>query len=233
MLLRFASASLGALLLFAACGGDGSDYPDDREDDAYDLEAMALEDGDLPQGVEQRQAQSFDNAEWAEAFPNADEDQLEVRKNQLDAQGRVKGFVAIFTWDAPIEHLGRPYQYTSHSTLFVDTSKAIDSMTKFCDLPIDGTNPLKELRVPRMADGSVGFQVSEKLENFGESIDTVVCFRTGRIVHAVVQSGLEGTADTGLSVRLARRMLAHVDDAFAQDAADSDDDDEGDPTPGS
>jgi len=41
-----------------------------------------------------------------------------------------------------------------------------------------------------------------------------VCFRTGRLVHAVTQGGLEGTQDPELSIALARRMLERVNEAF-------------------
>ena len=43
----------------------------------------------------------------------------------------------------------------------------------------------------------------------------MVCFRTGRIVHAVAQNGLEGTEDIALGVRIATRMYELVRTVFA------------------
>ena len=42
-----------------------------------------------------------------------------------------------------------------------------------------------------------------------------ICFRTGRIVHGVVQSALDGAQDIGLVVNMAQAMLTQVDNTFA------------------
>lgn len=203
--------ALGAMFLFAACD-DGPGYNRKWGDDDYDLEAMALQDDDMPSGIQRQEERGFDNEEWSGAFGA---DDPEARKNQLDAQGRLRNFVAFFSWDDPIQHLGRTVSITSQSTLYVDEKAASDAARKYaCGLLIDDRDPLDEFNVPRLADQAVGFFVTQDQENFGKSVDTAICFRTGRVLHAVVQSGLEGTEDIGLGVKLAKRMLARVDAVY-------------------
>ncbi len=228
MLLRALPFALGAALLFAACGSS-TEYNTDRDFSDDELEAMALTDDEMPAGVFAQDRQAFTNEDWAAEFPNIqDEDGLAVQKTALDSQGRVTGFRTILAWESPIAHLGRPYLYRTHSTVFADVAAAKAAVGLYCDLPIDDTSPLKEFRVPKIGEESVGLQVTEELPDFGASVDTIVCFRTGRIVHSVIQSGLDGTSDISLSVRLARRMLAHVEDALSGKSAESG---EGDATP--
>lgn len=202
----------GTLLLLAGCGGDGgTTYSTNWGDDDYDLEAMSLREADVPDGYLEQDQIEFNNDEWAEVLDDVDP---EAKLRQLEATGRIRNFIKIFARERPLEHLGRPYQFTSHSTLFATPEQAAESVDKFCDVPIDETNPVEDFEVPDLGDQSSGFSVSEQLENFGESIDTVVCFRTGRVVHAVVQSGLEGTHDQQLSIDLARSMLGNVEAYF-------------------
>jgi hypothetical protein len=209
MVLRVAPL-LGVLVLVAvACGGRS--YPTNRDDESYDLEAMSLAEEDLPDGFLARDFQSFDNDQWAAILDDVDP---ESKKSQLDAQGRVRNLISIFSWDNPAEHLGRPYQITSHSTLYGSADDASASLRQLCDLPLNEQNPTTNFNVPRIGNEAEGFTMIEQIPNFGQSVDTVVCFRTGRIVHAVVQSGLEGTSDVGLSVRLAERLLKRVNDAY-------------------
>ncbi|MBI5949737.1 MAG: hypothetical protein HY875_16485 [Chloroflexi bacterium] len=218
MLFRALPFALGATLLFAACGS-GTSYNTDRDFSEDELEAMALTDDDMPAGVFAQDATAFTNEDWAAEFPSVqDEDGLALQATALDSQGRVAGFRTILAWDSPIAHLGHPYLYRTHSTVFSTVEKAREAIALYCDLPIDETNPLKEFAVPKIGEESVGLQVAEELPDFGTSVDTIVCFRTGRIVHSVVQSGLEGTSDISLSVRLAERMLAHVDAVLAGEA---------------
>jgi hypothetical protein len=209
MLFRAGLLVLGISLLAAGCGG--STYHTNRADDAYDLEAMALTDADLPAGIAEKQARSFDNEEWANVL---DDVNPEAKKNQLDALGRLRSAAKVFSWETPLEHLGRSYQITSQSTLFTSVKAAQDSLKKLCDLPIDDKNPIEEFKVSGVGDEAAGFFVIEQLPNFGTSIDTAICFRTGRIVHAIVASGLDGTQDIGGGVRLAKKMLIHIDAAF-------------------
>lgn len=203
--------ALGAMLVLAACD-DGPSYDKKWGDDEYDLEAMVLTDDDMPAGILRQQERSFDNSEWSEVFGA---DDPELKKNQLDAQGRLRNFVAYFAWDEPIQHLGRTISVTSQSTLYVDEQAARDAIRKYaCGLLIDDKDPLEEFQAPRLADQSVAFFVVQEQENFGKTVDTAICFRTGRVVHAVMQTGLEGTEDVSLGVKLARRMLARVNPVF-------------------
>ncbi len=221
MLLRALPFVLGAALLFAACGSS-TEYDTDRDFSDDELEAMALTDKDMPAGVFGQDWAAFTNEDWAAEFPSVqDEEGLAIQQTALDGQGRVTGFRTILSWESPIAHLGRPYLYRTHSTVFADVAAAREAVALYCDLPIDETSPMKEFQVPKIGEESVGLQVMEELPDFGTSVDTVVCFRTGRIVHSVVQSGLEGTSDVSLSVRLARRMLTHVEDALSGKSADS------------
>ena len=94
-----------------------------------------------------------------------------------------------------------------------------------CGIQANEKDPVTEFKVSKIGDQSAGFYMVGSLQDFGDLIETTVCFRTGRIVHAVIQQGLDGTQDIALSVRLAHKMLAHVDDAFdAMPKKDSKDD---------
>jgi len=219
MLLR-ASALLigGACLLLAACDS-GSNYDTDGADDDYDLQNMTLRNEDLPEGVQIVNAAEFTNDEWAQAFDTGDPD---AKRNQLDAQGQIRNYIAFFTWENPAQYLGRFISITTHSTLFTDDASASEAERKsVCGLLVADADPVDEFNVPKIGDDAVGFFVTtpdfavaiteDVSVNFGTSVDTAVCFRTGRILHAVVQTGLDGTQDVGLSMNLAKRMLDRVE----------------------
>jgi hypothetical protein len=204
------AAAVGLALVFASCGSNS--YPTRLADEKYDLEAMALQAGDLPEGFEKKQSASFDNEEWSQVFQNEDP---EAKKRQLDAQGRVRNFIAIFSWeDAAVLHLGKPISLTAESTLFVDEKAASESTRTLCGLLMDDKDPIREFSVPRIGNQGSGFFVEGKQENYGKTIETNVCFRTGRIVHVISQSGLDGTQDVALSVSLAKKMLRRIDLVF-------------------
>lgn len=218
-----ATLVVSALPVLAACGGDGgANYDVDWGDDEFDLAAMSLREPDVPEGYLEQDQVEFANDEWAEIL---DEEDPEAKLRQLDALGRIRNSITVFSWENPLEHLGRPYQFASHSTLFATPEQAIESVNTFCDVPIDETNPVEDFEVPKLGDQSSGFSVSEQLDNFGESIDTIVCFRTGRVVHAIVQSGLEGTHDQELSIDLAKKMLQNVDAYFKGEPLPEEDED--------
>ena len=212
-----AAAVAGAALLLAACGGSAS-YPENRGDDSYPLDAMMLTDSDMPVGIARADERAFDNAEWSDAFNTPDPD---ATKALLDGQKRVRSYVAFFTWDNPQEHLGKVISITSQSTLYEDEASARKSLREnrfsACGLLVQesDTAAATQFAVPKLGDESVGMLMTQQQQQLGKSVDTIVCFRTGRIVHAVQQTGLDGTQNIGLSVKLAQAMLAHVDDAFA------------------
>ena len=197
--------------LFAACGDEG--FTADRPDDTYVLQNMLLDAIDLPIPMEQSATNTFDNAGWAQLFNVED---IDAKRNQLDARRRIVGSVRVFSWDDPIQHLGGPTLITVHSTLYEDIPAAEDSMSLFCGMPIDeSTAPeVVEFWVEGIGEQSQGLILAQPPTEIGILLDTVVCFRTGRIVHAVVQNGLEGTQDVGLNLRMAERMLERVRAAF-------------------
>jgi hypothetical protein len=206
------AGGLGWFLLRA--DDDGSSYPVALEDDAYDLEAMILRNADMPAGIELVQRTEFDNESWASLL---DRDDPEGRLAQLEAQERVRGFVAYYTWPGgPIRHLGRTLSITSQSTLYGSEEAAKDSIAgrALCGLFLNPNADARDFAVPDIADESVGFFVTEVDDDLGKSVETVICFRTGRIVHGVIQSGLDGTQDIGLVVRLAQRLLTRVENAY-------------------
>lgn len=214
--------------LFGGDDGDGSrSYPTDFDPDDLDLEAMALRDEDMPErGLQELVSDTFTNAEWANAFasqlPETDPEQKQV---QLDAQGRLLGYLRLFAWDVPIEHLGRTQQVESHSVVYVDEEAASDAMRfHACGLLVAGDQLLDPFEVPELGSESTGFFYETPIDPFGKFVDTVVCFRTGRVLHAVVQNGLDGTQDTEVSVQLARRMLSYVDAAFSGESAEETED---------
>ena len=204
-------------VLSATCGGGGRVYPVDLPDDAFDLEAMALREEDMPDaGLRLQFADTFSNEEWAEVFENFLGDPPADRKlTQLEAQGRVLGYVAYFSWEEPIRHLGQPRSIESTTTIYRDTAAASEAMrARACGLVIGDDEPLEPFDVPHLGDEAVGFYRYQEEEPFGTYVETIVCFRTGRLVHAVTQGGLEGTQDPELSIALARRMLERVNEAF-------------------
>ena len=199
---------LGATLLFSACD-DGRTYPE-KGDDQYDLASMALREDDLPAGFTQQDIgeAEFTNEQWAEFYGV---DDVEAKLAQLKAQSRIRSHVTTFQ---PKE-LGRVFSITAVSTVYETDKAAAESSTKFaCGLPIDDKQPLEPFGVPAIGQASNGFFVSNTSQSGLRTVDTTVCFRTGRVLHAVQQTGLPGTEDVALAVRLAQRMEGHVDDTF-------------------
>jgi len=206
-----------AVLLLAASCADSRSYATGKSDDDYPLDAMMLVDSDLPAGIARTDEKGFANDEWASVFPAEDTD---ATKTTLDGQQRIRNHIAFFTWENPQEHFGKVLSITSQSTLYKDEASASKSLHEYrfgaCGLILteQDASRAEAFAVPRLGNDAVGLFISQQQETLGTSIDTVVCFRTGRIVHAVVQTGLDGTQDVALSVTLAERMLAHVQAAL-------------------
>ena len=224
------SAFVLVVLTLAACT-QGRDYPTNRGDEEYDLTAMSLIDADLPDGMASIGGGLLDNLKWAETFNPVDEKEMDALVNQLVAQGRLTAFVTQFAWfepgaqslrDAILPHLGQPHLFTVQSTLYTEEKLAVDSTRSLCGIQANERDPVEEFKVPAIGDQSAGFYSVGKLGDFGKLIETTVCFRTGRIVHAVIQQGLQGTQDIPLSVRLAQKMLGRVNDSFDGKAPPSD-----------
>ena len=200
----------GVALLAAGCGDNGGGYPDGLANDAYDLEAMSLQAEDLPPGFEKQTPGEFENEAWAAIFQT---DDVEAKLRQLEAQGRLRNYVSLF---GP-KGLGPVLAVTAISTLYEDAGAAERSLREFaCGLPIEANVQLEPLLVPELGDGASGFLVRQFEENAPTFVDTTVCFRTGRVVHAIQATSVAGVEDIGFVIRLAERMLARTDAAFAK-----------------
>jgi len=210
MRLRVLTLLLLSIPVLAACNS-GRTYPSNKGDDEYDLAAMALRETDMPRGFTAQPIDdaSFDNERWAnEVFDTSDP---EAKQAQLDAQGRLTNHVAAF---AP-PGLGKILSITAVSTLYTNEKAAEEAIDRFaCGLPIDEKTPLTPFITPKIADQSTGFFVSQDSGSGLTFIDTTMCFRTGRIVHAFQQTSLPGVEDIAAAVRLADRWLVHIDAAF-------------------
>ncbi|PFG73048.1 hypothetical protein [Tepidiforma thermophila] len=200
----------GLALLAAGCGDNGGGYPDGLANDAYDLAAMSLLAEDLPPEFEKQTPGEFENEAWAAIFQT---DDVEAKLRQLEAQGRLRNYVSLF---GP-KGLGPVLAVTAISTLYEDAGAAERSLREFaCGLPIEANVRLEPQLVPAIGDGASGFLVRQFEEDAPTFVDATVCFRTGRVVHAVQATSVAGVEDIGFVIRLAERMLARTDAAFAK-----------------
>ncbi len=223
LLIAAIGAGLGYVLL---SGDDGENYPLNLGDDAYNLEAMGLREADMPQGIVLSQPLQeelafgtvvgegieFSNADWAMVL---DQEDPEAKENQLNALGRVRNHVRFFEAN-PLRY-GYPVQYSTQSTLFDDVDSAVESLRTDCDTSRDLSLPVNDLTIKKIGDQSTAFYVLSPTDEVGNIIETVICFRTGRLVHSVTQQGFEGTEDLGIAINLAIVMLDHVEDTFEND----------------
>lgn len=206
-------AALG-LGLLSACATEEEAFRADLPDDAYPLEAMLLSLDDLPIAMDNANTNTFDNPSWAQLF---NEENLRGKITQLDARGRVTGAMREFSWSGSFA-LGGPAFITVQSTLYSDVEAAEDSLSLFCGALVDerGATDFTEFWVASIGDGAQGLLLGEQVEGLGRLVKTMVCFRTGRVVHAVAQNGLDGSQDIALSVRIAHRMYDQVRTVFAE-----------------
>ena len=203
-------AALG-LVLLAACASE-QEFATELPDDAYPLEDMLLDLDDLPLRMDDQNTSTFDNGDWAQLF---DVDDLRGKVNQLEARGRINAAVREFSWTSAFPLAG-PWFITVQSTLYTDVDAARDSLSLFCGTVTDErtATDVSEFWVADIGDGVQGLVLGEQVEGPGRIVETIVCFRTGRVVHAVLLQGLDGSEDIALSVRIARRMYEHVSAVF-------------------
>ena len=203
-------AALG-LALLAACASE-QEFATELPDDAYPLEDMLLDLDDLPLRMDDQNTSTFDNGDWAQLF---DVDDLRGKVNQLEARGRINAAVREFSWTSAFPLAG-PWFITVQSTLYTDVDAARDSLSLFCGTVTDErtATDVSEFWVADIGDGVQGLILGEQVEGPGRIVETIVCFRTGRVVHAVLLQGLDGSEDIALSVRIARRMYEHVSAVF-------------------
>ena len=216
---------------------DGDSYPN-QDDDEYDLEAMRLRDPDMPAGFQWTNSVEFTNEEWVPLFFSEEEladpegiaPELEAKRRQFDAEGRIRNLLSVYQ----SEELGRTLGIFSISTLYEDDDKAADSLTLYCGLPVDQSRnlELRPIDLPEVGDESAGFIADGVMSNPLYS-ETTFCFRTGRIVHAISLASLPGIEDIALAVRLAEDMEDRVQAYYdgeepPPDANEEQDDDEDD-----
>jgi hypothetical protein len=200
---------MGTVVLAVGCAEERS-YPETLADDAHNLGAMSLQGEDLPAGFEKQSPGEFANEAWAAIM---DEEDVEARLRQLEAQGRLRNYVSLF---GP-RGLGPVLGVTAISTLYADAGAAERSLREYaCGLPIDATVQLEPLLVPALGDGTSGFLVRQFEDGAPTFVDATICFRTGRVVHAIQTTSLTGAQDIAFLVRLAERMKARTDVAFAE-----------------
>jgi hypothetical protein len=227
MMLLVLSALIAGLIAFVTRDDDeAQDYPVSLANDDYDLAAMAIRNRDTPAGLELVGSLGFDNTDWAILLDEADP---EPRLAQLEAQQRVRNHVSVFAWEpGGSARLGEVLNLLSQSTLYETEEAAAEAIrgSALCGLNIPLTSPVEDFSVPTIADQSVGFYVEADTvvidvdevtqeQTVARIIETVVCFRTGRIVHGVVQRAWDGSQDPNFVIGLARDMLTHVDNSFA------------------
>ncbi len=202
-------------------------FPSNRGDDDYVLDYMTLRQSDVPAGMALRAAQTFDNSEWAQAKAEDIEDDVEVARllKQVESTGRIRNFVSLFGWtEAKSARFGAGLRLTAQSTLYDSEESARDSVTgqELCGLLLNEEDAIEEFSVPRIGDEATGFSIVTIDDSVGRSVDTVVCFRTGRIVHGVIQTSFDGAQDLSLVIRLAQKMLHRVDETFDGNPAEAD-----------
>jgi hypothetical protein len=203
---------------------EGPTYGVRMDSEDYDLDSMAVRVADIPSGLVLSDRLTFTNEEWAYALDNVDP---EARLPQLEAQKRVRGTLSLFEWeDGFTQHLAETLALLSQSTIYESEDAASEAIagSALCGLRLNDTAPIDEFNVPKIGDEAVGFFVISNDEQVGTSIDTVVCFRTGRIVHGVVQSAFEGAQDIGFVIDLARDMQRYTADTFEGTVIPADED---------
>lgn len=213
----------GAILLIlasAAACDDSQDFPVYEDDAEYNLGAMSLAPEDLPSGWVQVIDDEFDNETTAVQFVDELEPDIEeavaALQRQLEAKGRKKAHVTVYQREDPAAALADYSIIYSQSTLFSDPDSARSSLREVCDLQqYTSAQELRDLLVPAIGEGAVGFEVTLSDPNSGiVTRDTVVCFRTGRIVHSVVTSGFGGSEDFRSTYAYAARMEDRVAAAY-------------------
>jgi len=217
MAFRITAAGLACLLLIAvaAACGNGRSYTTTKADSSYNLGAMALQQNDMPSGLaEQQVIHDYDNNAWAKIMGATDE--AAEAKDLTDNVGRVRSYVSAFS--AP--EIQKIYEVIGISTLYTTVDKAEKQAAGYCGVPAADAAPADTARfsVPKLGDEATGFFVTEQRADASGNpqtfTDTTLCFRTGRILHAVQTTSVPGAEDIATTVRLAQAMLGHVNDTF-------------------
>jgi hypothetical protein len=214
MVLRLSALLLGALVLLAAAAcSDGRSYSTTRPDKDYDLAAMALTAEEMPAGLTPAvlTQHEYANADWVTTLrgaqildPSGDE---KTQEKQLDDEGRIRSWVSVYQPGG----LQRIIGVTTVSTLYRSANAAQTAMEKqLCGLPLSSAQETAPLAVPVLADASTGFQTVAS----GGLVDSTLCFRTGRILHAIQETNVPGTEDFGALVQMGENMVQRVNGVF-------------------
>ena len=233
MLMALATLVVGLVVFLTREEKQG--FPANRNEADYDLPAMALRNTDLPSGMELFGRVAFDNEKWADIVGG---DDPETKLAQLNASGRIRNNVNIFRWaddTTGTRHFGETISLIAQSTVFNTVESAKESISgragstlkPFCGLAVNDQNEIRDFPVPKIGDQSAGFRVISLDEPLrisqdiaipiGTGIETVVCFRTGSVVHGIIQNARQGGDDIALVVGLAQRMLERAKNEFAGD----------------
>jgi hypothetical protein len=210
MLLRFSALAMAGLVLFgvAACTSSRN-YSMTRPDKDYDLAAMALTEQEMPGGLKPAVLNQHDysNADWVATLRTAQiidpSGDATKQTKQLDDEGRISNWVSVYS----AASLGRIIGVTTVSTLYKTAGQADTAMAKdLCGLPLDTTQQTAPLAVPRMADATSGFQTVAN----GGLVNSTLCIRTGRIIHAIQETNVPGTEDFAALIQMGEDMVTRV-----------------------
>lgn len=222
-----ALAVSAGLVAFALNGDDDPDYGANLAEGDFDLESMQLRNADLPSGMVLLASAEASNEEWATGFVQEGEDPAPVVR-QLEALGRLRGHRSLYSWEDPSKHAGERLFVTSLSTLYTDEKAAADSMTgtNYCGVPVDPNDlsgQITEFPLSGLGESAVGYQITHPIPIaqgvYERFVETVVCFRTGALLHVVWESSLSGGVDIGGTYRLAKEMNDRIDETFEGKAA--------------
>lgn len=202
-----AAAVVVVALVIVAQDDEGRAYPD-RRDEEFDLEAMRLTEEDLPPGFAAGQSFEFSNEDWAGIL---NEEDPESAQRGLEAEGRLRNLLSVYE----SEQLGATLGIFSISTVYTDDVSASRSLGLYCGLPVPQTRDIRAraLAVPPIGEESTGF-IADGVMSSETYKEATMCFRTGRVVHAISLASIPGVEDVALAVRLAQKMETRVNDYY-------------------
>ncbi|HKS91340.1 MAG TPA: hypothetical protein VJQ83_05375 [Tepidiformaceae bacterium] len=214
MLLRLSALAMaGIVLLGVAACSSARTYSTTRADKDYDLAAMALTEQEMPGGLAPAvlNQHEYNNTDWVATLRNAQiidpSGNQDTQTKQLDSEGRVRNWVSVYS---PAS-LGRIIGVTTVSTLFKTANDANKAMNgELCGLPVSTSQQTAPLSVPKLADASTGFQTVAQ----GGLVDSTLCIRTGRIIHAIQEASVPGTEDFAALVQMGQDMVTRVNGVF-------------------
>lgn len=205
---------VGALGLTLVACDSGRTYDDKKADGDYHLDEMSLTTQDVPTELsesDQLPQHEFDNADWSNVVGS---DDPEAAEKSLDAQGRIRNYVALFVQAAQ----SRVLNITAVSTLYTTVALAKEAEQpqpkQACGIPESETAITVAFDVPKLGDESIAFLAHLDNSPGAPVTEVTICFRTGRILHAVQGISVPGPSDAGLVLTMAEKMLQHVNDSF-------------------